>query len=25
MHVRPNADFNRLADLLNAVEGGHPC
>jgi hypothetical protein len=25
MHVRPNMDFNRVTDLLNAVEGGHPC
>ena len=25
MHVRPDADFKRVADLLNAVEGGHPC
>ena len=25
MHARPNMDFNRVTDLLNAVEGGHPC
>jgi hypothetical protein len=25
MHVRPNMDFRRVADLLNAVEGEHPC
>jgi hypothetical protein len=25
MHVRPNTDFKRVSDLLNAVEGGHPC
>ena len=25
MHVRPNMDFKRVTDLLNAVEGGHPC
>ena len=25
MHVRPDTDFKRVADLLNAVEGGHPC
>jgi hypothetical protein len=23
--VRPNMDFRRVADLLNAVEGEHPC
>jgi hypothetical protein len=25
MHVRPDTDFKRVSDLLNAVEGGHPC
>jgi hypothetical protein len=25
MHVRPDTDFKRVADLLNAVEGGYPC
>lgn len=25
MHVRPDTDFERVSDLLNAVEGGHPC
>ena len=25
MQVRPDTDFTRLSDLLNAVEGGHPC
>jgi len=25
MHVRPNMDIKRVSDLLNAVEGGHPC
>ena len=25
MHVRSNMDFKRVSDLLNAVEGGHPC
>ena len=25
MHVRPDTDFKRVADLLKAVEGGHPC
>jgi hypothetical protein len=25
MHVRPETDFRRVSDLLNAVEGGHPC
>lgn len=25
MHVRSNTDFRRVSDLLNAVEGGHPC
>jgi hypothetical protein len=25
MHVRPNTDFKRVSDLLNAVESGHPC
>jgi hypothetical protein len=25
LHVRPDTDFKRVADLLNAVEGGHPC
>ena len=25
MHVRPDTDFTRVSDLLNAVEGGHPC
>ena len=25
MHVRPETDFKRVSDLLNAVEGGHPC
>ena len=25
MHVRPNTDFKRVTDLLNAVESGHPC
>jgi len=25
MHVRPNMDFRRVTDLLNAIEGGHPC
>ena len=25
MHVRPETDFERVSDLLNAVEGGHPC
>ena len=25
MHLRPDTDFQRVADLLNAVEGGHPC
>jgi hypothetical protein len=25
MHVRPDTDFKRVADLLNAAEGGHPC
>jgi hypothetical protein len=25
MHVRPDTDFKRVTDLLNAVEGGHPC
>lgn len=25
MHVRPNTDFKQVTDLLNAVEGGHPC
>jgi hypothetical protein len=25
MHVRPNMDVRRVSDLLNAVEGGHPC
>ena len=25
MHVRPDTDLKRVADLLNAVEGGHPC
>ena len=25
MHVRPDTDFKRVSDLLNAVEGGNPC
>ena len=25
MHVRPDTDFTRVSDLLNAVESGHPC
>ena len=25
MHVKPSTDFERLADLLSAVEGGQPC
>ena len=25
MHVRSNTDFRQVSDLLNAVEGGHPC
>lgn len=25
MHVRPNADFQRVSDLLNAVESGYSC
>jgi len=25
MHVRSDTDFKRVSDLLNAVEGGHPC
>lgn len=25
MHVRPNMNFARVSDLLNAVEGVHPC
>jgi hypothetical protein len=25
MHVRPDTNFERVSDLLNAVEGGHPC
>jgi hypothetical protein len=25
MHVRRDTDFNRVSELLNAVEGGHPC
>ena len=25
MHVRPSMDFRRVADLLNAVGGGHSC
>jgi hypothetical protein len=25
MHVRPDADFKRVSDLLNAVEGGLRC
>ena len=25
MHGRPDTDFKRVSDLLNAVEGGHPC
>ena len=25
MHVRPNTDFKRVSELLNAVEGGHSC
>ena len=25
MHVRPNTDFKRVSDLLNAVEVGHSC
>jgi hypothetical protein len=25
MHVRPDTDFKRVSDLVNAVEGGHPC
>ncbi len=25
MHVRPDTDFTRVSDLVNAVEGGHPC
>ena len=25
MHVRPETDFKRVSDLLNAVESGHPC
>jgi hypothetical protein len=25
MHVRPETDFKRVSDLLNAVEGGHSC
>ena len=25
MHVRPDMDFKRVSDLLNAVEGVHPC
>jgi len=25
MQVRPSMDFRRVADLLNAVDGGHSC
>jgi len=25
MHLRPDTDFKRVTDLLNAVEGGLPC
>ena len=25
MQVRPDTDFTRVSDLLNAVESGHPC
>jgi hypothetical protein len=25
MHVKPDTDFTRVSDLVNAVEGGHPC
>ena len=25
MHVRPNADFHRMSELINAVEGGPLC
>jgi hypothetical protein len=25
MHVKPDTDFKRVSDLINAVEGGHPC
>ena len=25
MHVRPDTDFKRVTDLLNAVEGGLSC
>jgi hypothetical protein len=25
MHVKPDTDFKRVSDLVNAVEGGHPC
>jgi hypothetical protein len=25
MHVRPDTDFKRVSDLVNAVEGEHPC
>ena len=25
MHVKPDTDFKRVSDLLNVVEGGHPC
>ena len=25
MHVRPSMDLSRVADLLNAVDGGHSC
>jgi len=25
MHVRPNLDLRRVTDLLDAIDGGHPC